>query len=38
MRADLTAFAADPVETHGDELVDLPVRLTVVAGRVVYRG
>jgi predicted amidohydrolase YtcJ len=36
--ADLTGFAADPVETPADELVDLPVRLTVVAGRVAYRS
>jgi predicted amidohydrolase YtcJ len=38
MRADLTAFAADPVDTPADDLVDVPVRLTVVAGRVVHRG
>jgi predicted amidohydrolase YtcJ len=38
MRADLTAFAADPVDTPADELVDLPVRLAIVAGRVVHRG
>jgi predicted amidohydrolase YtcJ len=38
MRADLTAFAADPVDTPADELVDVPVLLTVVAGRVVHRG
>jgi predicted amidohydrolase YtcJ len=36
LRADLTGFAADPVETPADELVDLPVRLTVVGGRVVH--
>jgi predicted amidohydrolase YtcJ len=35
-RADLTAFAADPVDTPADELVALPVRLTVVGGRVVH--
>jgi predicted amidohydrolase YtcJ len=36
LRADLTGFAADPVDTLADELVDLPVRLTVVGGRVVH--
>ena len=35
-RADLTAFAADPVDTPADDLVALPVRLTVVGGRVVH--
>jgi predicted amidohydrolase YtcJ len=38
LRADLTGFAADPVDTPGDELVDLPVRLTVVGGRVVHQA
>jgi hypothetical protein len=38
MRADLTAFAADPADTGADELVELPVLLTVVGGRVVYRA
>jgi hypothetical protein len=37
-RADLTAFASDPVDTPPDDLVDVPVRLTVVGGRVVFRG
>jgi hypothetical protein len=37
MRADLTAFAADPVDTPADELADLPVLMTVVDGRVVHR-
>ncbi len=37
-RADLTAFPDDPVECSGDLLVDLPVRLTVVDGRVVHRA
>ena len=32
-RADLTAFASDPVDTPPDDLVDVPVRLTVVGGR-----
>ena len=36
-RADLTAFAADPVECPADDLPDLPVRLTVVAGEPVHR-
>ncbi|HYP59523.1 MAG TPA: amidohydrolase [Thermomicrobiales bacterium] len=36
-RGDLTAFAADPVDTDPDELIDLPVLLTVVNGRVVHR-
>ena len=31
-RADLTGFAADPVECPADDLPDLPVLLTVVAG------
>ena len=38
MRADFTGFADDPVEVGGDELVGLPVVLTVVEGRVVWRG
>jgi predicted amidohydrolase YtcJ len=37
LRADVTAFAADPVTCDPDDLIDLPVRLTVVDGRVVYR-
>jgi predicted amidohydrolase YtcJ len=37
-RADLTAFASDPVDTPADDLVDVPVRLTVVGGRVVFRA
>jgi predicted amidohydrolase YtcJ len=36
-RADLTAFAADPVECPADDLPGLPVLLTVVAGEPVYR-
>ncbi len=35
-RADLTAFAADPVEIDADELLDLPVVLTILGGRVVH--
>jgi predicted amidohydrolase YtcJ len=36
LRADITAFAQDPVQTGADELPDVPVRLTVVDGRVVF--
>ena len=36
-RADLTAFAQDPVDCDADELPDLPVVLTVVDGKVVHR-
>jgi hypothetical protein len=35
-RADLTAFAADPVDCSADDLPELPVVLTVVDGAVVY--
>jgi hypothetical protein len=35
MRGDLSAFAEDPVECDADALPDVPVRLTVVGGRVV---
>jgi hypothetical protein len=38
LRADLTAFAEDPVELPADELPDLPVALTIVDGRVVFRA
>ncbi|MEV5613080.1 amidohydrolase [Streptomyces sp. NPDC052225] len=37
-RADLTAFAADPVTAPATELPDVGVRLTVVAGRVTHRA
>ncbi|MGW1930973.1 amidohydrolase [Streptomyces sp. NPDC001919] len=37
-RADLTAFAVDPVEAAADELGDAPVRLTVAGGRITHRG
>ena len=37
LRADLTAFAGDPLG-DADTLPDLPVALTVVAGRVVHRA
>lgn len=36
--ADLTAFAEDPATCPPEDLVDLPVRLTMVDGEVVYRG
>jgi predicted amidohydrolase YtcJ len=36
-RADLTAFASDSVECDPDDLVNLPVLLTVVNGKVVHR-
>jgi predicted amidohydrolase YtcJ len=36
-RGDLTAFAEDPVDCEPDRLVDLPVLLTVVDGKVVHR-
>ena len=35
---DLTGFAADPVETDGDSLVNLPIRMTMVDGRITYRN
>ncbi|MFH5211417.1 hypothetical protein ACHIPZ_24910 [Antrihabitans sp. NCIMB 15449] len=37
MRADLTAFAVDPLTAPPDELADAPVLLTVVAGEVGHR-
>ena len=36
--ADLTAFAEDPATCPPEDLVDLPVRLTMVDGEAVYRG
>jgi predicted amidohydrolase YtcJ len=38
IRAEVSAFAADPVTCDPDDLIDLPVRLTVVDGQVVYRA
>jgi predicted amidohydrolase YtcJ len=35
-RADVTGFAEDPTAVSGDALIDLPVTLTVVEGRVVH--
>ncbi len=37
-RADLTATASDLVDTPADELLDVPVVLTVVDGEIVHRG
>jgi predicted amidohydrolase YtcJ len=37
-RADFTGFGEDPVQVDPDELVELPVVLTVVDGRVVWRA
>jgi predicted amidohydrolase YtcJ len=36
--ADLSVFAEDPVDCDADDLVDLPVILTVVDGEVVHRA
>ena len=38
LRADLTGLGADPVDCPADELPDVPVRLTVVDGAVVFRS
>ncbi|MBT2401547.1 amidohydrolase family protein, partial [Streptomyces sp. ISL-100] len=38
LRADLTAFALDPVEAPADEVAQAPVRLTVTGGRITHRG
>ena len=35
LRADITAFAADPCEVDPDELPQMPVELTVVEGEIV---
>ncbi|MEV3993261.1 amidohydrolase [Streptomyces sp. NPDC049837] len=37
LRADLTAFAVDPVDAPADEVADAPVRLTVSLGRVTHQ-
>ncbi|MDN5852151.1 MAG: amidohydrolase family protein, partial [Actinomycetia bacterium] len=37
-RADLTAFAGDPVAASPDELIDLPIAMTVVDGQVTHRA
>jgi predicted amidohydrolase YtcJ len=38
LRADITAFARDPVDADPDELPDVPVLLTVVDGQVVFEA
>ncbi|MFK4195765.1 amidohydrolase family protein [Streptomyces sp. NPDC033754] len=35
-RADLTAFAVDPVEAPADEVEKTAIRLTVTGGRIAY--
>ena len=35
-RADVTGFSEDPTAVSGDALIDLPITLTVVDGRVVH--
>ena len=37
-RADLTGFAADPVDADADALVDLAVLMTIVDGRIVHQA
>ncbi|MBL0781597.1 amidohydrolase family protein, partial [Streptomyces albidoflavus] len=37
-RADLTAFAADPLTTPAGELPDTPIALTVVGGSIQHRA
>jgi len=37
-RADLTIFAADPVECAADELPDIPVLATIVSGAITHRS
>ena len=37
-RADLSGFAADPVDTDADSLLDLPILMTIVDGRIVYEA
>ena len=36
LRADLTILAEDPVRVAPDDLLDLPVRMTIVDGEIVY--
>jgi predicted amidohydrolase YtcJ len=36
--ADLTVFGGDPVACTVDELADLPIAATIVAGSVTFRG
>ncbi|MFF5972421.1 amidohydrolase [Streptomyces sp. NPDC012769] len=37
-RADLTAFAVDPVDAPADETAAAPIRLTVAGGRITWRS
>jgi len=37
-RADLTGFAADPVDADADDLIGLPVLMTIVDGRIVHEA
>ncbi|CRK57361.1 Exoenzymes regulatory protein AepA precursor [Alloactinosynnema sp. L-07] len=37
-RADLTVFGGDPLTLAADELVDLPVAMTIVGGRIAHRA
>jgi predicted amidohydrolase YtcJ len=37
-RADLTGFAADPVDTDADALLDLPIVMTIVDGRITHEA
>ena len=37
-RADLTAFAGDPVAASPDELIELPIAMTVVDGQITHRA
>ncbi|GAC50626.1 amidohydrolase [Gordonia aichiensis] len=37
-RADLTAFAVDPLRCPPDELIEAPIVLTTVGGDIVHRG
>jgi predicted amidohydrolase YtcJ len=38
MQADLTAFAGNPLQVGGDEIIDVPVAFTAVAGRITHRA
>jgi predicted amidohydrolase YtcJ len=37
-RADLTAFAVDPIDAPADEVAQAPIRLTMVGCDVTHRG
>lgn len=37
-RADLTGFAADPVDRDADALVELPIVMTIVGGRITHES